>query len=234
MAINRVMDVDARKAASNFITRPVALIIGPKEPTQEAMDRILAECCYKPLQELGPCGTLRLQAYDAQCTVVSVPAPFIVHPSSPGMMVLLTHIMGDMPAIGRMLGRRGHRCKTFCHRCTREYDDFSDVAEAKHQTHEEYVAKALNIEALARAWATAAPGDAVAAKKELDDARGLHGINLHSSIHHYLGYVDIMYTVHTALMHCVLYGVVKTTIELAFNANAIPEGVRHLYQITST
>ena len=60
------MDVDPRKAASNAITRPVAIVIGPKEPTQEAMDRILTECCYAPLERLGPCGAQRLQAYNGQ------------------------------------------------------------------------------------------------------------------------------------------------------------------------
>lgn len=64
------MDVDPRKAASNAATRPVAVILGPGEPTPEAMDRILTACCYAPLERLGPCGAQRLKSYNGKGTIV--------------------------------------------------------------------------------------------------------------------------------------------------------------------
>lgn len=231
------MDVDPRKAASNAVTRPVAIVIGPKEPTQEAMDRILTECCYAPLERLGPCGGQRLQAYNGHGMLgnkANAPAHVCISSTS-DMMVLLTHICGDMPAMTRMLGRRGHRCKRFCHRCQRrDYDDLTGDAEAAHQTHEQYVQKATEVYALQHAWNTASRGASTAAKRRLDDARAEHGINMYSSMFSYLGYVDIMTTAHTALMHCVLYGVLKGTLEVAFEPHLSPEANRGFFLMSST
>lgn len=146
-------------------------------------------------------------------------------------MVLLTHICGDMPAMARMLGRRGHTSKNFCHRCTgRPYDDFSSEAHSHHQSHEEYILKARAVDEVYSKWTQGLAGD-----KQLKDAKAEHGINMYSSMFDYLAYVDVMYTAHTALMHCVLYGVYKNTLAVLFEAEAraVPEGVRSDYAIST-
>lgn len=60
----RLMDVCAQHAATDAITRVVGIVVGPKEPTQDALDRIMRVVCYRPLEALGPLGTSRLRGPD--------------------------------------------------------------------------------------------------------------------------------------------------------------------------
>lgn len=150
-------------------------------------------------------------------------------------MVLLSHICGDLPAQARMLGRRGHRSLRFCLRCNLDYDKFPDNVEDHHRTHEDFIKDADEVHALVDQlrWTT----NRAAAAQQLLRARQTTGINLRISLFQHLPYVNLMHTVHVPIMHCILYGVLKSVLDMALGGvglSSLSVEVAARYRITCT